>query len=95
MIINNVLLKLKERSPENIEKARNVLLSMNGKIETLRDLKVEVDVRQGQYDIMLITKYDSMEDLDAYLIHPAHLEVGKYIASVLESQSSLCYESLD
>jgi len=95
MITNNVLIRLKERNKENIEKARETLLNMKGKIETLHDLKVEVDIRQGDYDIMLITKYDSIEGLNAYLVHPIHLEVGKYIASVLESQSSLCYESLD
>jgi hypothetical protein len=32
MIINNLLLKLKDRSSENIEKARDVLLSMQGKL---------------------------------------------------------------
>jgi len=94
MIINNVIIKLEERSNENIEKARNLLLSMKGKIEILRDIKVEVDIRQGEYDILLITKFDSMEDLNSYLIHPVHLEVGKYIASVLKTQVSLCYKSL-
>ena len=39
MITNNLLLKLKERNSENIAKTRDVLLSMQGKIEFLRDLK--------------------------------------------------------
>ncbi len=90
-----MLIKLKEINKESIEKARDTLLSMKGKIETLRDLKVEVDIRNGSYDIMVITKYDSLEDLDAYLVHPVHLEVAKYIVRVVESQASLCYETLD
>jgi hypothetical protein len=90
-----LLIKLKEINKESIEKARDTLLSMKGKIETLRDLKVEVDIRNGSYDIMVITKYDSLEDLDAYLVHPVHLEVAKYIVRVVESQASLCYETLD
>ncbi|SPF49963.1 Stress responsive alpha-beta barrel domain-containing protein [Candidatus Desulfosporosinus infrequens] len=95
MIVNNLLLKLKERTNENIAKAEDVLLSMKGKIEVLRDLQVEVDIRHGgsSYDLMLITKFDSMEDLDAYLIHPVHVEVAKYIGSVLETGASVCYES--
>jgi len=95
MITNNVMFRLEERSNENIEKARDVLLSMKGKIEILRDIKVEVDIREGEYDIILFTKFDSMEDFNNYLVHPVHLEVGKYIASVLKTLASLCYESLD
>ncbi len=95
MITNNLLLKLKDRSSENIGKARAVLLSMQGKIEFLCDLKVEVNVRSGasSYDILLIAQYASLEDLDAYLVHPVHVEVAKYIASVLETSAVVCYES--
>jgi Stress responsive A/B Barrel Domain len=95
MITNNLLLKLKEKTSDNIEKTRDMLLSMQGKIEFLRDLRVELDIRHGasSYDIMLITQFASMKDFDAYLIHPTHVEVAKYIASVLESAAAVCYES--
>jgi Stress responsive A/B Barrel Domain len=95
MIVNNLLIKLKERDNENIAKARDGLLSMKGKIDVLRDLQVEVDIRHGpsSYDIMLITKFETMKDLDSYLIHPLHIEVSRYISTVLESGASLCYES--
>lgn len=95
MITNTLLLKLKDRSPENIEKVRAILLNMNGKIANLINLKVEVNIRSGpsSYDVLLIAKYDSMADFEEYLTHPAHIEVGKYIASVLESSASVCYES--
>ncbi len=45
MITNNLLLKLKDRGSENIAKTRDVLLSMRGKIEYLRDIKAEVNIR--------------------------------------------------
>lgn len=95
MITNNLLLKLKERNSETIVKTKEVLLSMRGKIEFLRDLQVEVDIRHGEssYDIILITKFASMEDFDAYLAHPVHIDVAKYIASVLETGAAVCYES--
>lgn len=95
MVINNVLLKLKERDNESILKAKNVLLSIKGKIEVLLDLQVEVNIRHGEasYDILLITKFASMEDLDAYIIHPAHIEAAKYIGSVMDTQAAVCYEA--
>ncbi|MNI88522.1 Stress responsive A/B Barrel Domain protein [compost metagenome] len=48
---------------------------------------------QTAYDIILITKFESLDDMNAYLIHPAHLEVGKFIGDVLDTQTSVCYET--
>lgn len=94
MIINNLLLKFKNKDAENIKKTQEVLLSMKGKIEVLLDIQTEVNIRPSQtaYDLILITKFASLEDLDAYLAHPAHLEVAKFIVSVLDTQASVCYE---
>ncbi len=94
MIVNNLMLKLKNRDEKSIMEAKNVLLSMKGNIEFLLDLQVETNIRAGSsaYDIVLIAKYVSMKDLESYLAHPKHVEVGKFIGSVLESQASVCYE---
>ena len=68
---------------------------MKGKIDVLCDLYVKVDIRHGEssYDIMLITKFASMEDMDTYLVHPVHVEVSKYILSIMETGVAVCYES--
>ncbi len=94
MITNTLLIKLKERNNETIKKTKSMLLSMEGKIEALQGIQVQSDIRHGasSYDILLITHFDSMEDMDAYLIDPVHVEVSKYIASVIESGASVCYE---
>lgn len=95
MVINNLLLKLKERDNESILKAKNALFSLKGKIEVLLDLQVEVNIRhvESSYDIILITKFACMKDLDVYLVHPAHIEVAKYIGSVVDTQAAVCYEA--
>ncbi len=94
MIVNTVLLKLKDRDADKVKEAQAVLLGMRGKIDVLLDLRVEESIRPEQttYDLLLITKYASLEDLDAYLTHPAHLEVAKYVGGVLDIQASFCYE---
>ncbi|ANS74726.1 stress protein [Paenibacillus yonginensis] len=94
MIINHLLLKLKDRSAEQIEHTRSVLLGMKGKIDVLVDIQAEVNVRPGPsgYDLILITKFESMADLDKYLAHPAHLDVARFIGSVLDTQASVCCE---
>jgi hypothetical protein len=94
MVVNNLLLKLKKRDTESVKEARKVLLSMKGKIEVLIDIQAEANIRPGQttYDLILITKFASLDDLDKYLAHPVHIEVAKYIGSVLDTQASVCYE---
>jgi hypothetical protein len=95
MITHVVLFKLKDASQKKVEKARDVLLGMKGKIPLLRHLEVGMDVLHSErsYDIVLITRFDSMDDLKAYQIHPIHLEVAKYINSVKEASIAVDYES--
>lgn len=95
MITHIVFFKLKDRNRESVEEARNVLLGMQGKIDLLRHLEVGADVLHSErsYDIALVTKFDSMEDLSAYQVHPVHVEVAKYIGTVRESSATVDYES--
>jgi hypothetical protein len=95
MITHVVLFKLKDRSPRSVGKAKDVLLGMRGKIPQLRYLETGVDVLHSErsYDIALITKFDSLEELQAYQAHPIHVEVAKYMTSVRESAVAVDYES--
>lgn len=95
MVTNTLLLKLKDRSDENIAKAKDLLLSMEGRIEYLRKVKVEVDIRHGasSYELLLITEFAAMEDFDAYLVHPVHIEVAGYIGELVASGTAVCYEA--
>ena len=96
MITHIVLFTLKERTEEGIEKAKGVLLSMEGKVEMLRYLEVGVDLIHSERsaDIALVTKFDSMEDLQAYQVHPYHAnEVAAYMRSVSSQVVAADYQS--
>lgn len=95
MITHIVLFKLKDRSPGSVEKARDVLSGMKGKIPQLGHLEIGIDVLHSErsYDIALVTKFDSMEELLAYQAHPVHIEVSKYIMSVKESSITVDFLS--
>jgi len=75
MFTHVVLFKLKDNSPENMDKARDLLLSMEGRIPELKGLTVGKDVlfTERSYDICLITTFDSQEDMDRYQIHDYHV----------------------
>lgn len=95
MITHIVLFKLADRSPANVEKTRDVLLGLAGKVPTLRHLEVGVNVVPSEraYDLALVARFDSLEDLQAYQVHPFHAEVANYIASVRDSVVDVDYES--
>lgn len=95
MITHIVCFKLKDSSTENIDRTVAVLRDMEGKIEQLRYIEVGVDVLHSErsYDIALVTKFDSMADLEAYQVHPVHQKVIAFISQVREASVSVDYES--
>lgn len=95
MITHVVMFKLTDRSTENVKKAADVLTSMKGKIPFLLQIEAGINVVHSgrSYDIVLLAKFATLEDQDAYQVHPVHQEVQKYMKSVSESVISVDYES--
>lgn len=93
MITHVVMFKLKDRSPEAVKVTYNVLKNMEGKIPVLRYIEVGTDVLHldRSYDIALITRFDSLEDLETYDNHPLHLEVKAHMKQVLDG-TSICVD---
>lgn len=79
MIKHVVCFKLKDNSQENCEKTRDVLLSMVGQVEQIRDIEVGIDFLKSErsYDIFLAVVVDDRQALDAYQDHPYHVSVVK------------------
>ncbi len=95
MITHIVLFKLKDNSTESIEKAKNILTDMEGKIPELKYIEVGADVTHSDrsYDLALITKFNSARDLEAYQVHSVHVKVAEYVLSVRASTVTVDFES--
>ncbi|HLO26370.1 MAG TPA: Dabb family protein [Geobacteraceae bacterium] len=96
MVTHIVLFKLKDKSAESIRQAQEKLLSMNGNVEMLRHLEVGLDVVHSarSYDIALFTKFDSLDDLQAYQVHPYHGgDVAPYMREASEAVAVVDYEA--
>ncbi|MFE5317380.1 Dabb family protein [Paenibacillus sp. NPDC056579] len=93
MLTHVVFFKLKDRSPESIQATVDVLENMDGKIPVLKYIEVGTDVLHSErsYDIALITKFDSLEDLSVYDNHPIHVEVKAHMKQVLDG-TSVCVD---
>ncbi|WP_028610279.1 Dabb family protein [Paenibacillus harenae] len=95
MITHIVCFKLKDGSAESVARTAQVLRDMEGKIEELKSIEVGIDVLHSDrsYDIALITKFDSMEALNAYQVHPVHKKVIEHMAQVREASVAVDFES--
>jgi len=93
MITHIVFFKLSDKN--EIEKAASLLRGLDQKVPVIRSLNVGVDVarRERSYDIALVARFDSMEDLEAYRVHPEHRKVADYLKEVSSSIASVDYES--
>ena len=95
MIKHIVCFKLKNNSPEECEKAKEILLSMQGKVPELRGITVGVDFLHSErsYDLILEVLLDNAADLESYQNDPYHCSVvKKHMHSVRESSIAVDYE---
>lgn len=96
MITHIVFFKLAEPSTEALANVHQKLLSMQGKIPQLRHLEAGVDVIRSErsYDVALVTRFDSLDDLQAYQVHPYHAgEVVPLMKSLCSSIVAVDYKS--
>ncbi|MGN0547694.1 MAG: Dabb family protein [Acutalibacteraceae bacterium] len=95
MIKHIVCFKLKDNSPEECEKAKEVLLSMQGKVPELRGITVGIDFLHSErsYDLILEVLLDDAAALESYQNDPYHCSVvKKHMHSVRESSVAVDYE---
>lgn len=98
MVKHIVMWKLKNEvegksKEENAKEMKIVLEDLINKIEVLRSIEVGININEvNEYDVVLYSEVDSMEDLDIYQKHPAHVEAGKFIKTVVEARACVDYE---
>lgn len=96
MITHIALFKMVHANKEIIEEARKALEALGGKIPQLRHLEVGVNIVYSyrSYDLALVAKFDSLEDLQVYQNDPNYVEVVKYLQGVRQTVVTVDYETL-
>lgn len=88
MFTHIVLFKLKDNSKDNVEFVAQRLRSMEGKIDELKDIEVGIDElhTERSFDVVLITRFNSLNDMNTYQCHPYHVnEVLSKIKPLMET----------
>ena len=98
MINHVVLFKLKdysvEQKPAIIAEMKSLLEGLNGKIEVLKFIEVGVnyELETINFDLALISHFDSIGDLDKYRVHPEHKKVIARFAEFNLDRAAVDYE---
>ncbi len=79
---------------ENLLKVKSMLEALPEKIDFIREMKVELNVnpKEGMYDAVLLSTFDSLEDVARYRVHPDHVKISSYVALVKTDRASVDYE---
>ncbi|MBE6681162.1 MAG: Dabb family protein [Ruminococcaceae bacterium] len=87
MIKHAIMIKLKDRSDESKQAAKNMLLSMDGKVQMMRSFEVCCDFigSERSYDVFLCCTLDDEKALEDYQNDKYHCEIKAYIKTVAES----------
>lgn len=81
------MIKLKDNSEESKNAAKDKLLSMDGKVNMMRNFEVHADFigSERSYDIFLSCILDDEKALEEYQNDPYHCDIKTYIKMVAES----------
>jgi hypothetical protein len=98
MIRHIIMFRLKESSntPEGIKMAESVkkeLEKLKEKINVIRHLEVGINIvtLPHAYDVVLTTDFDSLEHLQEYKVHPAHVAFIEFNKNYSVSKVSVDY----
>ncbi|MBD5111063.1 MAG: Dabb family protein [Ruminococcaceae bacterium] len=94
MIRHIVMWKFKDGEEENMMKFRERLLALKGQIPEIRAMEVGINVNPSErsFDAVLVSEFDSLEDLRSYSVNPLHVAVSEFCKSIRTQSVSVDYE---
>jgi len=83
-----------EENAQNAQQMKALLEELPGLINGIVELKVEVEpIPSSNRDIMLDSIFESEDALAAYIVHPEHKRVGKFVRAVTKDRACMDYKN--
>lgn len=75
----------------NFEGIQQKLEALNGVVPSLRSLSVRRNVAypDANHDVALFSEFDDVAGLEAYQVHPAHVEAAGFVRERVHSRASV------
>jgi hypothetical protein len=80
---------------ERMAEVKARLMDLKDKISAVTSLEVFFNsplAPQDNFDIVLISEFNTWADLEQYKIHPDHVEVAAYINNVKQNRTAIDFE---
>ena len=95
MIQHIVMFKFKESAngktkAENLVEAKARMMALKDQIPQIQGM--EVYFAPTNYDYILVSQFNSMEELEIYQKHPAHVAFGKFVGELREPDGRACMD---
>lgn len=100
MIKHIVMFKFKPTA-NGKAKADNLALAMLNAKKLEKEIDCKISIKpvfnakssdERNYDFALLCEFESIEQLEQYKVHPAHVAFGKFITPLRESRACIDYE---
>ena len=79
---------------ENAKIIKEKLDALVGVIPEIVELEVGIDIlgTNQSYDVVLVSEFKNLQELDIYAKHPEHVKVGEFVGKVRKDRVAVDYE---
>ena len=100
MIQHIVMFKFKESAngktkAENLVEAKARMMALKDQIPQIQGMEVYFAAEGSaptNYDYILVSQFNRMEELEIYQKHPAHVAFGKFVGELREPDGRACMD---
>lgn len=92
MIKHIVMWKFKENEEENMKKFLAGLNSLKDIIPEIKNMETGININpKNEYDAILISEFETMEDLEKYKTNPEHVKVSNLCKEIRIARQAIDY----
>ncbi len=92
MIRHIVMWKFREGTETQADEFLARLKALDGVIPQLKKCEVAKNIGKDNYDAVLVSEFDSMEDLAAYKVDPRHVAASELCKTIRVDRVAVDYE---
>jgi hypothetical protein len=95
VITHLLTFKFRDPDPSKLAHGRDLLNGLVGKVPTLRTMQAGVNVIASAraHDLGLVATFDDLAGLEAYQVHPDHVEAATWLRAESEVIVAVDFES--
>ena len=92
-MINHIVMWTLKNS-EDAEKVKSQILIIKDEIDEIVDFEVGINIADSPRacDIVLVSTFKNMDDLNTYRVHPEHLKLIEFLSSYRDQVYAVDYE---